>query len=262
LKSKSISVIKIGGRAASDQKTLISLITEMKSLDSEHHFILVHGGGAEVSRIGSIFGHTPRFVHGIRMTSPEEMDIVDMVLSGKMNKYLVRLANRVTRAVGISGSDGFLFTGESIESGTGSVNHTGKITKVSTELVELLIENDFIPVISSTSMDNQGRALNINADEAALHIAAAVKADNLIFLSDIPGILHDDRVLSCLNGKEAEAAIQKEIISGGMIPKVRSSLTALREGVGHVIIGRYSGSGDLTQLIQGNRGTYLYKEHS
>ena len=191
------------------------------------------------------------------MTGPEEMEIVDMVLAGKMNKYLVRLMNTVSSGAGLSGSDGLLFTGKSIDKENPHLNRTGSITDVQTGILETLIEGGFIPVVATTSMDAEGKALNINADEAALHLAAAIPADNLVFLSDIAGIIHNGEIFSTLNEDSAEEAIQKEIITDGMIPKVRSSIQAIRHGVGHVIIGQFTEEGDLRLLLSGETGTYI-----
>ena len=254
---KAITLIKIGGRAASAEPILLSLFREMKKMKGKNHFILVHGGGAEVSKISSRFGFAPRFKEGIRMTGPEEMEIVDMVLAGKMNKYLVRIMNTVTPGAGISGSDGLLFTGESIDKENPRGNRTGSITRVQTGILETLIRGGYIPVVATTSMDAEGRALNINADEAALHLAAALHADNLVFLSDIAGIVHNGEVFSALNEESAEEAIKQEIITDGMIPKVRSSIQAIHHGVGHVIIGQFTEEGDLSLLLSGKTGTYI-----
>ena len=175
------AVIKIGGRAASEKTALHAFLKEISILASRYHFILVHGGGAEVSEVTAKFGLTPVFKDGIRMTTPEEMDIVDMVLAGKMNKYLVRMCGRYMPAVGLSGSDGKLFTGVRLACGDGETTCTGEITEVDVSLLRLLLENGYTPVISSTSMDGDGTALNINADEAALAVAAAIPAKHLIF---------------------------------------------------------------------------------
>lgn len=254
---KTITLIKIGGRAASENQVILALFREMDGLKSDNSFILVHGGGAEVSRISSHFGFSPRFKDGIRMTSPEEMEIVDMVLAGKMNKHLVRLLNTVSLGAGLSGSDGCLFTGESIDKENPDSNRTGSITEVKTGILEALMDRNYIPVVATTSMDSGGNALNINADEAALHLAAALRADNLVFLSDIGGILHEGKVLSSLTENTAEAAIKEGVITNGMIPKVRSSIQAINRGVGHVIIGQFSEEGDLSRLLSGEMGTYL-----
>ena len=241
-----ITVVKIGGRAAADKEKTAALIRDMAA-DNEGTFVLVHGGGAEVTAAAKQFGIESQFVDGVRFTSMREMAVVDAVLAGKINKELVRQIRAAgLNGVGLSGSDGGLFTADSC---------TGKVTGTDIRLLHLLTENGYTPVIATTSMTADGFPLNINADEAALTLAAALKADQLIFISDIPGVLKNDRVLPSLN----EAAIEKEIsdgvISGGMIPKVKSALNAVKKGVGAVVIGGYEEAGDLLRLKTGTKGT-------
>jgi len=250
-------LIKIGGRAASDKSAFSHLAQEMKKLHDDYSFFFVHGGGAEVTKVSSAFGLEAEFENGVRKTSPEEMDVVDMVLGGKMNKYIVRIfASEGLRAVGISGCDGKIFTGEAVAEGS----RTGRVTAADPALLSLLSEGDFLPVISSVSMDSKGMALNINADEAALAAAAVLAVDKLIFISDIPGILKDEEVISKLTPEMAEAEIAGGVISGGMIPKVESSVEALKKGVGSVIIGGYTSYGDLERLIDGSLGSDITRE--
>jgi acetylglutamate kinase len=254
--AKTTVALKIGGKAASTETALKALIRDMASLKENCRFLLVHGGGAEVSRVTKIFGLEPVFRDGIRLTSPEEMEIVDMVLAGKMNKYLVRIFESLgVPAIGLSGSDGSFFTGESIDPAAGS--RTGRIGRVNPRAALLLLDAGYIPVIASTSMDAAGGALNINADEAALEIARSLRADSLIYLSDIPGILKGGKVIPRLDAAEAEKEIAGGIICGGMIPKVRSSLEALRSGVGAVVIGEFVNSGDLVRLLERKQGSTL-----
>ena len=246
-----ITVVKIGGRAAADKEKTAALIRDMAA-DNEGTFVLVHGGGAEVTAAAKQFGIESQFVDGVRFTSMREMAVVDAVLAGKINKELVRQIRAAgLNGVGLSGSDGGLFTGIPIQPDS----CTGKVTGTDIRLLHLLTENGYTPVIATTSMTADGFPLNINADEAALTLAAALKADQLIFISDIPGVLKNDRVLPSLN----EAAIKKEIsdgvISGGMIPKVKSALNAVKNGVGAVVIGGYEEAGDLLRLKTGTKGT-------
>ena len=137
--------------------------------------------------------------------------IVDMVLAGKMNKYLVRMCGQFMPAVGLSGSDGKLFTGKSIACDDNEITCTGEITDVHPSLLNLLLENGYVPVVSSTSMDWEGKPLNINADEAALAIAAALPSAHLIFLSDVPGILKEDAVIPQMNKEETEQEIENGV---------------------------------------------------
>ena len=174
-----------------------------------------------------------------------------------MNKYLVRTFSSYMPAVGVSGSDGNLFTGRRIACGDGEVTCTGKVETVNPGLLHLLLANGYVPVVSSTSMDPEGEPLNINADEAALAIAAALPSTHLLFLSDVPGILKKGEVIPLLTGEDTEREIGAGIIAGGMIPKVRSSIKALEEGVEDIIIGQYTDAGDLAALLTGNSGTRI-----
>lgn len=253
-----LAVIKVGGRAA-EPAALKKMGKEMAALHGEYRFLLVHGGGAEVSRISELFGLTPRFVDGVRLTSPDEMGVVDMVLAGKMNKDITRLLRIAgLNALGLSGSDGGLFTGRAVS----DESHTGKVTAVNRVTLEVLLEGGFLPVVSSTSMDEAGKPLNINADQAALALAAAHPAGVLLFLSDIPGVLTGpalDRVIPRLDQQAILRDIAEGTITGGMIPKVNSAVEALNQGVGAVIIGQYNESGDLASLLQGDKGTRIVK---
>lgn len=250
-------LIKIGGRVASDTQALEALASEMAGLKEQYSFIFVHGGGAEVTKISSVFGLEAVFENGIRKTSPEEMDVVDMVLGGKMNKYIVRLfASKGLQAVGISGADGSVFTGTAVAQGS----RTGRVTNTNPKLIELMTNNGFLPVISSVSMDSEGTALNINADEAALAVAASIPADDLIFISDIPGVLKEKEIIHKLSPADILQEIDAGVITGGMIPKVESSVEALRQGVKTVIIGGYNTIGDLAGLLEGSLGTSIKED--
>jgi acetylglutamate kinase len=253
---KPLVVVKIGGRAAGAEDVLKELVRDMAALREAYGFFFVHGGGAEVSRVTKIFGLQPVFRDGIRQTSAAEMDIVDMVLAGRMNKYLVRVFECLgVPAVGLSGSDGRFFTGCSIDPAAG--NRTGRVTRVEPKAALLLAGAGYVPVIASTSMDDRGGALNINADEAALEIASALRAAALVYLSDIPGILKEGRLVSRIGAGEAEREIAAGVITGGMIPKVRSCLEALGSGVGGVVIGEFTRAGDLGRLLRRESGTTI-----
>lgn len=250
--------VKIGGSLAGKKDSMRELVGDLALLQRSRECVLVHGGGAEVTTLSKTLGCLPLFENGLRITSVQEMDIVEMVLSGRINKRLVRmLSSAGINAVGVSGADGGLFRGKSISAEHGSSTRTGTITGVRPALLELLLARDYFPVVSSTSMDDTGEGLNINADEAALEIAVSLQSESLIFLSDIPGIVIGGKVLSFLNEEEALRAIQEESISGGMIPKVKASLSALHRGVGEIVIGEYGGTGSLELLLSGKLGTII-----
>jgi len=246
--------IKCGGKAATENATLSGLIREIAQISTASRVLFVHGGGEAVNIISRKFGLQPVFKDGIRQTSKEEMEVVDMVLGGSLNTNLVRrFAAAGVKAVGLTGCDGASFTARAIS----PESRTGAIVKTDPVLIHNLLSQGMIPVVASTSMNETGEALNINADEAALEIAVSLKADILLFLSDIPGILKEETVIRKLSSIEIAGEIQAGVITGGMIPKVISSKNALERGVGKVIIGRYLEEGDLGLLLKGEKGTAL-----
>ena len=170
--------VKIGGSLAGKKDSMRELVGDLALLQRSRECVLVHGGGAEVTALSKTLGCSPFFEKGIRITSVQEMDIVEMVLSGKINKRLVRmLSSAGINAVGVCGADGGLFRGKSISAEQASSTRTGTITGVRPALLELLLARDYFPVVSSTSMDDAGEGLNINADEAALEIAVSLQSE-------------------------------------------------------------------------------------
>ncbi|HTH14498.1 MAG TPA: acetylglutamate kinase, partial [Spirochaetia bacterium] len=249
--------VKIGGVVATDPNLLSSLLADFAGLKN-HQFVLVHGGGKEVTALGEKFGLQAEFQNGIRLTSPAEMEVVDMVLGGKINIDLVRRARAAgLAAVGLGGQDGGLFTGE-VRPGAGKTDsRTGTITRTDTGLLEVLTRSGYFPVVNSTSCDAGGRGLNINADEAAEALAIAARAEALVFISDIAGVLKDGQVLPRLDGPTIDAEVASGVIGGGMVPKVRSAHQAVRAGVGRVVIGGFRAPGDLDKLLSGVWGTTI-----
>ena len=251
--------IKLGGKAFEHDELVLKMAGEMKQLTDRYRFVVVHGGGAEVSALTRRLGFEPVFRNGIRMTSPEEMDIVDMVLCGKMNKKLVRLFRRAgLESVGLSGSDGGIFSAHSIGTGTGAPTRTGTICGVNAKLLLVLLREGYVPTVSSTSMDDTGTALNVNADSVAFAVASELKCHILLFLSDIPGVIKNGHVMRDLSAQDAQEEIRQGTISGGMIPKVESALEALENGVHTVTIGEYAREGALADLLSGGNGTLIH----
>ena len=200
--------------------------------------VLVHGGGPEISETMGRLGKKPAFVDGLRVTDRETVDIVQMVLAGKINKTLVNLLEmHGGQAMGISGMDGRLIEARIKDERLGFV---GEITHVNIQPVTDLLEKGYIPVISTLGCDRQGNAYNINGDTAAARVAGALEAERLILLSDIPGLLRDKddpaTLIPALSIAEANALRQEGVISGGMIPKVECCVDAIRQGVKNVII--------------------------
>ncbi len=258
MKHRELILIKIGGRPAQEPAVLKSLIAEISRLSGERRFVLIHGGGSEVSRISRAFGIEPTFIDGIRQTSEAEMAIIDMGLAGRMNTMILRMALAAgLPAVGISGVDAGLFTGEPVASD----NRTGSVTEIRPALIDHLLSGGYLPVISPVSSDGDGGGLNINADDAAMALAQALAPGTVVFLSDIPGVLDGppdspkSAVISRLDESRTETLISDGVIAGGMIPKVRNSLEILKSGAGQVIIGDMGGEASLEDLLSGRRGS-------
>ena len=209
--------------------------------------VIVHGGGPQINAVMKKLGKESRFVGGMRVTDAETVEIVEMVLVGKINKEIVGLINlHGGRAVGLSCKDGNLLQAskrlhrgaDGVEVDLGLV---GEVDRVNIEAIRLLEEGGFIPVIAPVGVGVAGETYNINADLVAGEMAAALGAEKLIHLTDVQGILDDDgRLLSTLNRKEAERLMDDKVIDGGMLPKVESSLRALKGGTAkaHIIDGR------------------------
>ena len=209
--------------------------------------VIVHGGGPQIGALMKKLGKEPEFVGGMRVTDQETVEIVEMVLVGKINKEIVGLINHFGgRAVGLSGKDGNLIRAKKWlhrdEAGAAiDIGLVGEVEKVDPELIRLLEEHGFIPVIAPVGVGSGGETYNINADLVAGDVAAALVAEKLIHLTDVAGIAGEDRQLvSTLTKREAERLIKAGIIDGGMLPKVESSLRALAGGAqkAHIIDGR------------------------
>jgi len=249
--------VKIGGVVATDPGILQALLSEFARFQ-DRGLVLVHGGGKEVTAVSERFGLKAEFRDGIRLTSAPEMEVVDMVLGGKINIDLVRRARAAgLDAVGLGGQDGGLFTGEPRRIDGKTDSRTGRITGTHTRLLDVLTQGGYLPIVHSTSMDPSGGGLNINADEAAQELAIAARAEALVFVSDIPGVLQEGHVIPRLDQALMDAHIASGVIAGGMVPKVRSAREAVLAGVGKVIIGGYKASGDLGKLLSGAAGTTI-----
>lgn len=193
------------------------------------HPVLVHGGGNEIDQLLKRLNLPIRKLKGRRVTSPETMEVVEMVLTGRVNKELVRLLQKSgARAVGISGKDGGLLLAEPREPELGLV---GEIRSVCPEVLELLIQGGMIPVVAPIASSSQGETLNINADEAAAWIAVALKAEKLLLLTDVPGVRGAGGWIEAMGIRELRELLRAPEIEGGMIPKLECSLFALERGV-------------------------------
>ena len=237
-------VIKYGGAAMKDGKLKTGVIRDIVFLCSVGvRPVVVHGGGPEINIWLDKIGIEPQFKDGLRVTDADTMDIVEMVLVGRVNKELVSLIDRAGgSAVGLCGKDGNLIQARPI--GKEGIGFVGEITSINEDLIELLVNNGYVPIISSVASDENGQAYNINADTVAGEIAAALEAEKLILLTDTPGILEDYHnpatLITKLDIQKARELIESGIVSGGMIPKVNCCVRSLAQGVkaAHILDGR------------------------
>ena len=234
-----IIVVKYGGNAMINEDLKEAVMGDIVLLSLIGiKVVLVHGGGPEITDMLKKIGKESRFVDGLRVTDKETVDIVQMVLAGKVNKSLVNLLQgKGGKAIGLCGMDGHMIQAEVKDERLGYV---GEITKVNVEPILDVLEKGYIPVVSTIGCDDEGNAYNINADTAASKIASALKAESLISMTDISGILRDKEDPSTLIPKiyvsDVPLLIQEGIISGGMIPKIECCTEAIRRGVNKVFI--------------------------
>ena len=234
-----IVVVKYGGNAMINDQLRQQVMEDIVLLQLIGvKVVLVHGGGPEISDLMDKLGKKPEFVDGLRVTDKETVDIVQMVLAGKVNKTLVNLLEvKGGRAVGLSGLDGRLIECEMKDEKLGYV---GSVTKINIAPVTDLLEKGYIPVVSTIGCDKDGNTYNINGDTAAAYIAGALEAKRLLMLTDIAGVLMDkddpDSLIRELSVVQAKDLFDKGVISGGMIPKVDCCITALKRGVRKAII--------------------------
>ena len=234
-----IVVVKYGGNAMVNEQLKEQVMEDIALLWLIGvKVVLVHGGGPEISETMNKLGKQAVFVDGLRVTDKETVDIVQMVLAGKVNKSLVTLLQKKGgHAVGLSGMDGGLIEAKMKDERLGYV---GQITKIRPQPITDLLEKNYIPVISTVASDRDGHSYNINGDTAAAYIAGALGAERLIMMTDIAGILRDkddpDTLIPEITISEAKALYEEGVISGGMIPKVDCCIEAIHKGVKNVII--------------------------
>jgi acetylglutamate kinase len=268
-------VIKYGGNAMINEdlkKGVMQDIVLLKFLGVNP--VVIHGGGPEINQMLKRVGKQSQFVQGLRVTDAETMEIVQMVLVGKLNKEIVSRINLLGgKAVGLSGQDANLIMAQKTaptmpEGFTGEIpdiGFVGEVTEINTKLLHELIDANYIPVISSIGAGADGVSYNINADTAAGELAAALKAEKLLMLTDVEGIFEDYRdkssLISALGVERAYRMINAGTIEGGMIPKVEACITAIRGGVNgtHIIDGRLLHSMLLEILTDKGIGTMVVR---
>lgn len=254
-------VIKYGGNAMINEELKDAVMTDLVLLSLVGiHVVLVHGGGPEISDMLKKIGKESKFVDGLRYTDEETVDIVQMVLAGKVNKSLVQLLGaHKGRAIGLCGLDAGLLKAKQL--GNGELGFVGDITGVDVTPVTDVISKGYIPVISTVAGGPNGEVYNINADTAAAKIASALHAEKLLLMTDVRGLLRDkddeDTLISVVNVSEVQALKNQGVICGGMIPKIDCCVEAVRRGVhrAHIIDGRISHSILMEMLTDEGIGT-------
>ncbi|MBR2556744.1 MAG: acetylglutamate kinase [Methanobrevibacter sp.] len=265
-------LIKYGGHAMVDDEaksstardTVLLKYVGMKPL-------IVHGGGPEISRSMDKLGKEPKFIKGLRVTDEETMEIIEMVLVGKISTEIVsELIKHDGEAISLSGKDSSLIFAHKkgaskIDEEIVDLGLVGEVDCVNTDLLEMFIDNDYIPVISPVGIDEDGNSLNLNADTAAGEVASAIDAEKLIILTDVPGVLRDpndpDSLIQKIRISEVPKLIEDGIISGGMIPKIETCVKAIENGVKscHIIDGRKKHSLLLEIFTTDGIGTMIFE---
>ena len=259
-------VIKYGGNAMINDnltQTVINDIILMKCIGINP--IIVHGGGPDISNTLTKMNHESKFINGLRYTDETTINVAQMVLAGKVNKDLVKLIEKDGgKAIGLSGIDGSLIKAKKLKIGV-DLGYVGEITSVNTELLYLAMNSGFIPVVSSIAIgENDNNSYNINADTCASKIASALKAEKLILLTDVPGVMTDpsdsSTLISTLRLHQIPKLTVDKVINGGMIPKISCCVESVRMGVkkSHIIDGRIEHSLLLELLSEKGIGTEIY----
>lgn len=259
-------VIKYGGNAMINDnltQTVINDIILMKCIGINP--IIVHGGGPDISNTLTKMNHESKFINGLRYTDETTINVAQMVLAGKVNKDLVKLIEKDGgKAIGLSGIDGSLIKAKKLKIGV-DLGYVGEITSVNTELLYLAMNSGFIPVVSSIAIgENDNNSYNINADTCASKIASALKAEKLILLTDVPGVMTDpsdsSTLISTLRLHQIPKLTVDKVINGGMIPKISCCVESVRMGVkkAHIIDVRIEHSLLLELLSEKGIGTEIY----
>ena len=268
-------VVKYGGNAMTDEALKHSFaknIVLMKAVGINP--IVVHGGGPQIGSLLEKLNIESHFINGMRVTDSDTMDVVEMVLGGSVNKDIVKLLNQNGgKAVGITGKDGHLIHAKKlkVEHQTPDmqaaeiidIGHVGQVVKINTEILDLLVKGDFIPVIAPIGIDHEGNSYNINADLVAGKIAEVLQAEKLMLLTNVAGLLDKNgEILTGLSTKEVDELIADGTIYGGMLPKIGCALDAVKAGVkrSHIIDGRVSNAVLLEIFTDQGVGTLITNE--
>lgn len=258
-----VVVVKYGGAAMLNEALKRQVMGDIALLHLVGvRVVLVHGGGPEINDMLGLMGKQPEFIDGLRVTDKDTVDVVQMVLAGKINKGLVALMESFGRhAIGLSGLDGRMIHARQLDERLGYV---GEVTSIDPAPITTVLDNDYIPIISTLGCDKHGNVYNINADTAAAKIAAALGAESLMLMSDIPGLLRDvsdeSSLIRRVNLAEIAQLIDEGVISGGMIPKIESCVEALQNGLRKIFIldGRVEHSILMEILTDAGIGTMIH----
>jgi acetylglutamate kinase len=233
-------VVKIGGHEIADYTFLSELPSVIKSADMP--VIIVHGGGVEISDLQRKLGIQPRYVDGVRITDIASLHVVEMVLCGTVNTRLVgKLIEGGIEAQGLSGVDRAIVRAEQMPHDSEDMQFTGQVTEVRADLLLEMIADGITPVIAPVCFGGGGHALNVNADHVAGAVAAAVNASRVVFITNVEGVIENGEVRRTITPAEAASMIEEEIIFGGMIPKVRTALATLEQGIPKAVITNLNG---------------------
>ena len=248
-------LIKIGGRAFEGEQGFKDLATAIES-SRNVEIVIVHGGGAEISQALKDANRETRFIDGIRVTRAEDIKIVEKVLSETINQRIVSwlTANGVSCSP-MSGKTRQLFVVEPLTRKGQDLGYVGKIKRVNPAVVLEDLEAGQVPVISPISADEKGASYNVNADSAAAALAAAVRSTDLVFITDVPGVMVDDEIRPFLSVRQAQALIADGTIKGGMVAKMESAFEALHQKIPRVHIIQWQGPASLHDIIRGNPET-------
>lgn len=234
-------VVKYGGNAMINEELKQAVMSDIVLLSLVGvKVVLVHGGGPELTDMLKRIGKESKFVNGLRYTDKETAIVAQMVLGGKVNKELVAHICKIGgRALGLTGIDDKMFDVEKVQSDV-DLGYVGDVRAVNTDVIETMLENHFIPVVATVGMNDDGTVFNINADTAAAAIASALKAENIILLTDIPGLLRDvndpSTLIPVITVDQIPALMKEGVIKGGMIPKIECTVNAIKGGVKKAVI--------------------------